>query len=1366
MSHMDQENTNGFRLSPQQRRLWLLQEHNAPYTAQCVVSMKGQLNTTALKAALETVTNRHEILRTTFRSLPGVTTSFQVIADHASPRWQEVGIDENQLPDAPIDEWVEPQSRPSFDMENGPVVHACLYALEEESHVLVISLPSLCADSLSLSNLVGEVGEAYEDAIGAVERETDPVQYVQFSEWRHDLFEAEESEEARTYWQDRSFTDLLDSFLPFQELLAGGFGFHPERKSVRIADDVARRIERFAVEKGTSVESFLLACWHVLLWRLSGKPETVIGHVLDGRKYDELRDALGLFAEVVPSTYRFDGSARFDEVATRVEESVSDGRRWQEYFSQGDQAFFPICFEYVEWAAPHVRAGVEIAIRELQSHTDKFGIKLVCSRARQGLLIDFHYDQSQFQPATMRRLASHYETLLRSASERPELDVSDLELLSDVDRLELIFEFNNSATGDQEAGCIHHLFEERAAQRPDRTAVIFEETRLTYGELDSRANQLANYLRKLGVGPETFVGLCVDRSIEMVIGILGIQKAGGAYVPLDPSYPKDRLAFILEDIDAKVLLTEEHLAGWFTETITNIVCLDSGWSEIEKETIDRPDSPVNSQNLAYAIYTSGSTGKPKGVLVSHENLVHSTRARFIYYREPVQSFLLLSSFAFDSSVAGIFWTLCQGGTLVVPGEGLQMDLPEMTRVIKANRISHLLSLPSLYSLLIEQADPADLESLRAVIVAGEACALELTQRHHRLLPGTSLFNEYGPTEGSVWSSVHQCTAEEPRAQVPIGRPIPNMKIFLLDPGLEPVPVGVAGELYIGGAGITRGYLNRPDLTADRFTPNPFSAISGGDRLYRTGDVALYRPDGSIEFLGRVDHQVKIRGYRIEPGEIEGVLAQHRAVREAVVVVREDEPGDRRLVAYVTPHKEYAPTVGGHARYRLPNNMAIVHFNRNESDFLYRDIFENQIYFKHGITLRDCDTVFDVGANTGFFTMFVSQVRKDVTIYAFEPLPPTFELLNINASLYGSNVKAFDCGLSNCNTSVSFTFYPQFSLMSGRYADAKDEQKVVRSYMFNQFDKLEANHSDGQDDSLLAQYSDELLAGRFESQSFTCQLRTVSSIIRENHVERIDLLKIDVERSEADVLAGIEEGDWTKIRQIVLEVQDIDARLAEIVTVLEQRGFTVTVEQEDSLAETNLYNVYALRGSDDGQQTSTTQTSSPAMPVPASELSLISAGELRTHVQQHLPDHMVPSNVVIMESLPLLPNGKVNRNGLPAPIEDSTLKDAEFVPPASEVEELLASLWCEVLKVERVGIHDNFFDLGGHSFLAIRVHSRLSQALQKEIPLLKLFQYPTIHTLARFLEEQQLSQPIDTEQSHNWADRRRHALLAQRQMRRV
>jgi amino acid adenylation domain-containing protein/FkbM family methyltransferase len=1361
---MDQENMNGFRLSPQQRRLWLLQQDIAPYTAQCVVSMKGQLNTAALKAALETVTNRHEILRTTFRSLPGVKTAFQVVADQETPRWQEVRIDGNQSPDPPVEEWVEPESRPSFDLEGGPVVHACLYDLEEESHVLAISLPALCADSISLTNLVQEVAETYEAAIDAVETQSDPVQYVQFSEWRHDLFEAEESEEGRSYWQDRSFTDPLDSTLPFQEPVVGGSGFVPERRSLRIEDEVARRIERVVLEKGASLESFLLSCWHVLLWRLSGKPETVIGHVLDGRKYDELRDALGLFAEVVPSTYRFDDSARFDEVAARVEESVSDGRKWQEYFSQGDQAFFPICFEYVEWAAPQVRAGVEIAIRELQSHTDRFGIKLVCSRSPRELRMDFHYDQSQFHPATIRRLASHYETLLRSASERPELNASDLDLLSDVDRLELIFEFNNTATGSSEAGCIHHLFEEQAAQGPDRTAVIFGETKLTYGELDIRANQLAHYLRKLGVGPETFVGLCVDRSIEMVIGILGIQKAGGAYVPLDPSYPKDRLAFILEDINARVLLTEERLAGWFTETIPNIVCLDSGWSEIENERIDSPDTPVTSQNLAYAIYTSGSTGKPKGVLVTHENLVHSTRARFIYYREPVQSFLLLSSFAFDSSVAGIFWTLCQGGTLVVPREGLQMDLPEMTRVIRANRISHLLSLPSLYSLLIEQAEPADIESLRAVIVAGESCALELTQRHHQLLPGTSLFNEYGPTEGSVWSSVHHCTAGERRAQVPIGRPIPNMKIFLLDPDLEPVPVGVAGELYIGGDGITRGYLNRPELTADRFTPNPFS--NSGDRLYRTGDVARYRPDSSIEFLGRVDHQVKIRGYRIEPGEIEGVLAQHRAVREAVVVVREDEPGDKRLVAYVTPHKEYAPTVGGHARYRLPNNMAIVHFNRNESDFLYRDIFENQIYFKHGITLRDRDTVFDVGANTGFFTMFVSQAWKDVAIYAFEPLPPTFELLNINASLYGSNVKAFDCGLSNCNTSVSFTFYPQFSLMSGRYADARDEQNVVRSYMFNQFDKMEAGQSEGQGDSLLAQYSDELLAGRFETQSFTCQLRTLSSIIRDNQVERIDLLKIDVERSEADVLAGIDEGDWAKIRQIVMEVQDIDGCSAQIVAQLEQRGFTVIVEQEESLSDTNLYNVYARRVSEDGKPASTAQTGSLALPVPACELSLISSGELRNHVQQHLPDHMVPSNVVIMESLPLLPNGKVNRNGLPAPIEDSTLKDAEFVAPASEVEELLASLWCEVLKVERVGIHDNFFDLGGHSFLAIRVHSRLSQALQKEIPLLKLFQYPTIHTLARFLEEQQLSQPIDSEQSHNWADRRRQALLAQRQMRRV
>jgi amino acid adenylation domain-containing protein len=436
--------------------------------------------------------------------------------------------------------------------------------------------------------------------------------------------------------------------------------------------------------------------------------------------------------------------------------------------------------------------------------------------------------------------------------------------------------------------------------------VVAGDRSLTYRELHERADRLAHFLQAKGVGPEVRVGICLGRSPEMLVGILGILKAGGAYVPMDPTYPADRLAFMIEEAGGPVLLTQERFRDALAGYGTPLVCLDSDEVDSDEGIGPAPTAPLRSavrpENLAYVIYTSGSTGRPKGVLVSHRNLVHSLTARLTYYRNPVERFLLLSSFAFDSSVAGIFGTLAQGGTLVLPEEDAQRDVPHLLALMDRHEISQLLSLPSLYGSLLDEAkEPRHLLALRDVIVAGEACPPALIGRHHQRLPGTGLYNEYGPTEGTVWSTVQELPPGGEEAL--IGRPIANMQVFLLNAQLWPVMLETTGELYIGGAGLARGYHDRPDLTAERFIPNPFiGSAAPGSRLYRTGDLARFRPDGALEFLGRGDQQVKIRGYRIELEEIEAVLGHHPALREVAVLAREDEPGDQRLVAYVVSEK--------------------------------------------------------------------------------------------------------------------------------------------------------------------------------------------------------------------------------------------------------------------------------------------------------------------------------------------------------------------------------------------------------------------------------------------------------------------------------
>ena len=462
----------------------------------------------------------------------------------------------------------------------------------------------------------------------------------------------------------------------------------------------------------------------------------------------------------------------------------------------------------------------------------------------------------------------------------------------------------------------------RQSELPKRSLSSSAMMRLSYRELNERANQWAHRLRHLGAGPETLIGLCVERSLEMIVGLLAILKAGAAYVPLAPDSPPERLGMIVKEAGIELLLTQQKLVERLPAGIAHLWPLDCDQNLIEST--KNPVMKTNAGNLAYVIYTSGSTGRPKGVEITHRNLVHSTSARFVYYDEPVRSFLLVSPFFFDSSVAGIFWTLCQGGKLVLPPKDFERDFPGLATLIEDEKASHLLSLPMIYSLLLRQADPKQLKSLRSVIVAGEPCPLELPKRHFEAMPdapNASLYNEYGPTEATVWTTVYKCGPEEQTttvATIPIGRPVPNVQTYVLDDAHQPVPVGVVGEVYIGGEGLARGYLNSAAQTAERFVPHPFS-LEPGARLYATGDLARYLPGGDLDYLGRRDHQVKVRGYRIELGEIEMALMDYPAVREAAVIVTDE----RRVVAYLTVNGPTPPTteeLRDSLRMRLPEYM--------------------------------------------------------------------------------------------------------------------------------------------------------------------------------------------------------------------------------------------------------------------------------------------------------------------------------------------------------------------------------------------------------------------------------------------------------------
>ena len=895
--------------------------------------------------------------------------------------------------------------------------------------------------------------------------------------------------------------------------------------------------------------------------------------------------------------------------------------------------------------------------------------------------------------------------------------------------------------------CLHELIAAQASRTPDLVAVVFEQERLTYRELDRRADRLAQRLRGLDAGPETLVGLLVERSLEMVVGILGILKAGAAYVPIDAAYPAERIGYLLADAKVACLLTQEHLRPRLPGDAPETVCLDTfDWTTAGGRGPERPDARVRPDNLAYVIYTSGSTGRPKGVCIEHRNIVSyvtaiSNRLRF----EPGMNHATVSTIAADLGNTVIFPALATGGCLHVVSQQRAESQALLSEYFTRERIDVLKIVPSHLAALQTGQNRQLVMPKARLILGGEASRLDWIERLRALAPECEIHNHYGPTETTVGVLTYQVGPGLPSTRtgtLPLGKPLPNARVSILDPAGAPVPVGEQGELYVGGAGVGRGYLNRPELTAEKFVPDPFADAPA--RLYRTGDVARLLPDGDIEFCGRLDDQVKLHGYRVELGEIEGMLREHAGVRDSVVRLSEDGSGDKRLVAYVVPKQPHQPLWAHKSLYVLPDGSTVAHLNKHETDYIYNEIFVLQAYLRHGITIRDGDCIVDAGANIGLFTVFASRVARNLRIVAFEPNPAAFACLEANADAWrqpgggGSAVHCLPLGLSSENGSADLTFFEGLSLLSGFYADAATEREVVKHYVFNQ--EPEAPPSEE-----FAAAVGDLIDSRLRATTVSAQLRTLSSVIAEQGLERIDLLKINVEKSELNVLRGVESRDWPKIRQLVIEV-DLQENLAPITALLEGHGFEVLVEQDPLLRKTELCYVYAIRPSaGHAGRLVRHESSRPYVPVnlPA-DGAILAPATLRAHLKARLPHYMVPAAFVLMDEFPLTPNGKIDRHALPAPSFEAPSAPAPPSAPGAaperdagrtftETEARLASIWTELLKVEHVGAEDDFFDLGGQSLVAIRAVSRIRDVFGVDLPLRNLFERPTLAGLAEVID---------------------------------
>ena len=933
----------GFRLSTQQERVWAQQQigHGARFRAQCAVLIEGPLLVSKLQEALRAVVERHEILRTVFHRQAGLKVPFQVILESGEPAWNI--LDLSGSGEATQNQTIEKLflSETEFNLERGPVLQASLAILAPEKHVLVLRLPALSADSPSLRKLVAEIGETYAASFNGGKLDGDVMQYADVVQWQNELLESEDTKAGRDFWREHcrklDLASLGSTALPL-EARTDAAKFSPETLASVVDPNPLAHLDSLTRQHNTSVAEFLLACWNILLWRLTGQPAVTTGFEFDGRKYEELEDALGLFAKYVPLQTSIEPELSFIEILRQVSSAIAEAHQWQESFawsqieSSADSGgpMLPVTFDYAELGGKQQYGDLWFRVQEQRVCSDRFKLKLSAVRNDSGLTLEFHYDAARFDRDAMERLASYFQTLLAAALDQPETPVSRLPLLNPAQRQQLLVEWNQTAAAYADDQCLHQRFEAQAARTPERPALRFQEQQLSYRELNQQANRLAHYLRSLGVGPDGLVGLAVERSAEMMVAVLAILKAGGAYVPLNPDNPKPRLA--QQTAGMVALITQQKLLGQMPEFAGKTLCLDRDQALWNKQPESNPRVETTPENLVYVIYTSGSTGVPKGVAVRHRNLVNYTefitrRLQLEKYPEGLH-FATVSTLGADLGNTCIYPALVSGGCLHVIAYEVSTDATRMAAYTAQQPIDVLKIVPSHLQALLQGAEAKHVLPRKYLITGGETLTAQLIERVVQLGAACDILNHYGPTETTVGSLTLRLNEYDrkhsPAASIPIGRPIANTQVYILDSNLQPVPVGVVGELYIAGAGVTAGYLNQAERTAERFVPNPFvNDASGNTKMYRSGDLARWGADGNVEFLGRGDDQVKIRGFRIELGEIEAVLTQHASVKQAVVLAKADERGEKRLLAYVVANREPATSsddLRAYLKQQLPDYM--------------------------------------------------------------------------------------------------------------------------------------------------------------------------------------------------------------------------------------------------------------------------------------------------------------------------------------------------------------------------------------------------------------------------------------------------------------
>lgn len=939
--------------------MWLICQiapESVAYNIFITATIHSYLKIDVVNRVWQKIIEKHPILRTTYISCEGKPLqqvnqqeNFSVeVIDASDGREDQLAEKIHAIADRP------------FNLEKDSVLRVNLFTRSAEEHILLLTMHHIAGDMWSFDLLLSEFQALYPKEVEQVsQQQTEATTYslngnktyANFVRWQSEMLSGSKGEKLWQYWQQQ-----LAGELPILNLLPD-----KPRPSVKtyqgasyiakIDEELIEKLKHLALASRTSPYQILLTAFYVQLYRYTNQTDILLCSPMRGRTAKEFKEIVGYFSNLTVLRVSVQENATFTELLAQVSKIVRQAQKHQDYpFSlladklqpQRDPSRSPFsqvsfAWQAQTWCEPKNNC-LPLQKSVLQMEPYLFGqrgghldLSLMVREAKGVIKLCWQYNTDLFDATTIERMNKHFEGLLKSIVLNPEQCISQLPMLTEVEQQQLLFEWNNTQIEYPLDKCIHQLFEAQVERSPDKVAVVFEDQQLNYRELNARANQLAHYLQKLGVEPDVLVGICIERSLEMIVGLLGILKAGGGYVPLDSAYPQERLDFMLKESQAQILLTQSPLAARFAQYDIPVVYLDSDWQKIAEFEKENPENTTTAKNLIYTIFTSGSTGRAKGVAIEHRQLVNYLNG--IQERclsKPGRQFALVSTFAADLGNTVIFPCLINGGCLHLLSEARTTDSNAFLGYCQQHPFDYLKIVPSHLAALLSAAQPETRLSWQKLILGGETTTWNLVEKVLTHAPQCQIFNHYGPTEATVGvltfavdsQSISQYQTVSSTQNVPLGRPLGNTQIYLLDQNLQPVPIGVQGELYIGGASLARGYLNRPDLTSEKFIPHPFHQATES-RLYKTGDLARYLPDGNIEYLGRIDNQVKIRGFRIELGEIEAVLSQHNYVQTTCVIAREDSPGIKRLVAYIVPPQNITPITGELRQFlkaRLPNQM--------------------------------------------------------------------------------------------------------------------------------------------------------------------------------------------------------------------------------------------------------------------------------------------------------------------------------------------------------------------------------------------------------------------------------------------------------------